>query len=101
MAPGPGLTPMPPRGRPRRNIAVLENGLSEERPGFPKLAYVPQELSAIRRQFKEGSELMNEQFTLRNLNQEFTDEQFTIVHIASHGEFNEDSRKTFILTFDK
>ena len=44
--------------------------------------------------------LLNEGFTLAELKRKLTEEQYSIVHIASHGQFDRDVRKTFVLTYD-
>jgi hypothetical protein len=38
--------------------------------------------------------------TIRNLEKELRNKQFTIIHIASHGHFESDVRESFLLTFD-
>ena len=48
-----------------------------------------------------GSEtLVDKEFVAANLEKKLKDEQFTIVHVASHGEFGNEVDKTFLLTFD-
>jgi len=44
--------------------------------------------------------LLDEGFTLGELKRKLAGEQFSIVHIASHGQFDRDVRKTFVLTHD-
>jgi CHAT domain-containing protein len=44
--------------------------------------------------------LLNEDFTSSGLKRKLTDEQYSIVHIASHGQFSRDVRNTFVLTYD-
>jgi CHAT domain-containing protein len=43
---------------------------------------------------------MNGTFVMPALNKKLTQEQFSIVHLASHGEFSSDAHKTFVLTYD-
>ncbi|MGB7949956.1 MAG: CHAT domain-containing protein, partial [Candidatus Binatia bacterium] len=48
-----------------------------------------------------GSEnLVDKEFLAANLEKKLKDEKFTIVHVASHGEFGNEVDKTFLLTFD-
>jgi CHAT domain-containing protein len=47
-----------------------------------------------------GPELLNAQFVQKNVEQEFSANTYSIVHIASHGHFDSDARKTFVLTYD-
>ncbi len=44
---------------------------------------------------------MNEQFVHDATGERLRQESFTIVHIASHGHFDSDVRKSFVLTYDK
>jgi CHAT domain-containing protein len=44
---------------------------------------------------------MNEKFSHDEMGDKLQREPFTIVHIASHGHFDNDVRKSFVLTFDK
>jgi CHAT domain-containing protein len=37
---------------------------------------------------------------LKGLERQITENQYSIVHIASHGQFDRDVRKTFVLTYD-
>jgi len=63
------------------------------------LEFVPDELKSIQPLYR-SQVMLNEQFTLNDLKQQLEDEQYSIVHIASHGQFDRDVRKTFVLTFD-
>jgi CHAT domain-containing protein len=67
--------------------------------GFPALPNVSAELKALHTLL--GSEtLVDKEFLAANLEKKLKDEQFTIVHVASHGEFGNEIDKTFLLTFD-
>jgi len=63
------------------------------------LQYVSGEMSSLKKLYG-GSELMNKQFVKTNIDKEFVGENYSIVHIASHGHFDSDVKKTFVLTFD-
>lgn len=95
----PGLTLMEPRRFNKENIEMVANGLSDGVQGFSPLRYVPQELKSLKRLFG-GTELMNSQFVKANIEKEFGEQNYSIVHIASHGHFDADAKKTFLLTFD-
>ena len=95
----PGLTLMEPRAFAKENVQLVVNGLSEGVQGFTPLNYVPGEVSSIRKLFG-GTELMNRDFVKSNMKKEFAQEHYSIVHIASHGHFDSDAKKTFVLTFD-
>jgi len=95
----PGLTLMEPRAFKRGAIGLVANGLSDGVQGFAPLAYVSGEMSSLKKLYG-GTELMNRQFVKTNIDKEFVGENYSIVHIASHGHFDSDVKKTFVLTFD-
>jgi len=95
----PGLTLMEPRAFKRETVDLVANGLSDGVQGFAPLVYVPQEVSSLKKLFG-GTELMNQQFVKSNIDKEFVGENYSIVHMASHGHFDSDVKKTFVLTFD-
>jgi len=99
----PGLTLTAPRSTRRDRGQVLIAGLSQavkrEGQNFPPLDYVPLELQHLRVLYP-GNELFNKTFLDATLEKEFAAGQYSIVHIASHGQFEHDCDKTFILTYD-
>lgn len=95
----PGLTLTDLRPIPRQKIRPLLNGLTETVQGFPPLSYVQGELDAIHAAYG-GTVLENEDFDLAAVQRELRETPYSIVHIASHGEFAGDVRNTFLLTFD-
>jgi CHAT domain-containing protein len=99
VAVAPGLSLVAPRALERRKVRLLLSGLSEAVQGFPPLDFVEQELASLDPLFP-GEVLFNKTFTLDELSRKLTREQYSIIHIASHGQFDRDVRKTFILTHD-
>jgi CHAT domain-containing protein/uncharacterized protein HemY len=95
----PGLTLTDPRPLKRERMKALSVGLSEAVQGFPALPSVTEELEAIHRLYG-GKILLNEDFLSSRVQQELKEEPFSLVHIASHGQFGSDARKSFLLTFD-
>jgi CHAT domain-containing protein/Tfp pilus assembly protein PilF len=95
----PGLTLTDPRPLKRERLKALSVGLSEAVQGFPALPSVSEELEAIHA-FYGGTVLLNKDFLASRVEQELKDEPFSLVHIASHGQFGSDPRKSFLLTFD-
>ena len=95
----PGLSLIEPRPIQRTNARLLLSGLSASVQGFPSLDFVPAELNSIEPMYPSET-LLNKDFVLPAITQKLTQEQFTIIHIASHGKFNRDAHKTFVLTFD-
>ncbi len=96
----PGLKLTDPGELTRDGADILLGGLSEGVQGFSPLPYVPAELRGIEQVFG-GTTLENERFLAKNLLRELTDQSYTIVHIASHGQFDSDPNKTFLLAYDR
>ena len=95
----PGLTLTDPRPLPRERAQLLLNGLTESVQGFAPLPYVAEELQTIHKIYG-GTVLQNGQFTLSNMEKGLEQTPYSIVHIASHGQFDSDSEKTFLLTYE-
>ncbi|MEM1256351.1 MAG: CHAT domain-containing protein [Cyanobacteria bacterium P01_H01_bin.21] len=69
---------------------------------FVPLAYVPQELDEINA-FEENNgitvaTLQDDEFTLANFNARLNEDEFPVVHLATHGQFSIDPESTFLLT---
>ena len=95
----PGLSLIEPRPIQRVNTRLLLGGLSASVQGFPSLDFVPAELQSIEPMYQSET-LLNADFVLSAITRKLTQEQYTIVHIASHGQFNSDAHKTFVLAYD-
>lgn len=95
----PGLSLVDPKALERKNVRLLLNGVSRSVQNFAPLDFVTNELHSIDQTYSSQT-LLNEQFTLAALQNKLRDEQFSVVHIASHGQFDRDVRKTFVLTYD-
>ena len=95
----PGLTLMEPKPLNAEKGNLIINGLSDSVQGFAPLSYVPDEVKKLNALYG-GPELMNAKFIQPNVDKEFAKDSYSIVHIASHGHFDADARKTFVLTYD-
>jgi CHAT domain-containing protein/Tfp pilus assembly protein PilF len=99
LATTPGLKLTDPRPLPRGNAQMLALGLTEAVQGFSALPYVSSEMATLQQLY--GAEvLLNQRFLLPSVDKELQEKPFSIVHIASHGQFDSDVKKTFVLTFD-
>ena len=78
---------------------VLLAGLSEARQDFPALPGVKEELKTIETKLSSKI-LLNQDFTQINFAKVLERSPFSIVHIASHGEFSSKLEDTFILTWN-
>ncbi|MBR8836072.1 MAG: CHAT domain-containing protein [Stigonema ocellatum SAG 48.90 = DSM 106950] len=97
----PGLQLLDPRPLRQVQLNALTAGVSKERLGFPQLQNVPQELKGIRSEIPRSQELLDQNFTKLNLQKQLQSAPFSVVHLATHGEFSSDPDKTFILTWDQ
>jgi len=95
----PGLSLTDPRPVKRENVKVLSAALTDSVQGFSPLPNVLDELQAIQGLYG-GTQLLNHNFLTSNLEKELRNKQFTIMHVASHGRFEAEFRKSFLLTFD-
>jgi CHAT domain-containing protein len=94
----PGLTLLETAPPSREKVEILLTGLSEARQDFPALPFVPQEIASVQKIYG-GNPLLNRDFILPRVKSEFAARPFSIMHIASHGHFDRDVAKTFLLTF--
>ncbi|MEO8626657.1 MAG: CHAT domain-containing protein [Betaproteobacteria bacterium] len=95
----PGLDLTDPRPVRRERIKMLAVGVSESVQGFAPLPRVAAELAALHTMFNSTT-LVDRDFVMANLEKQLHAEQYTILHVASHGEFSGTPSKTFLLTFD-
>jgi CHAT domain-containing protein len=95
----PGLTLTDPRPIERERARVLLNGLTESVQGFPPLPHVAEELQSIQ-QLYGATVLQNKTFTIPNMEKGLEATPYSIVHIASHAQFDRDIDKTFLLTYE-
>ncbi|MBF0100912.1 MAG: CHAT domain-containing protein [Desulfobacterales bacterium] len=82
------------------NPTILLSGLSEARHGFSALPSVTKEILDIREIMSGKIALRDKEYTLDNLSKEFTSNEYTIVHLATHGVFGGTPQDSFLLTYD-
>jgi CHAT domain-containing protein len=101
----PGLQLVDPQPLQKVQLNALTAGVSSERSikgrEFLSLENVARELKEIQSEVPESKELLNQEFTEANLQNQLRSLPFSVVHLATHGEFSSDPEKTFILTWDK
>jgi len=95
----PGLSLTDPRPLDRTNLNAFLGGLSEPVQGFPALPHVPAELASIRELFA-GETLLDGEFRVPRVEADLAAQEFSLVHVATHGEFAEDAESSFLLTYD-
>ncbi|MEM8831430.1 MAG: CHAT domain-containing protein [Cyanobacteria bacterium P01_G01_bin.19] len=99
----PSLQLLDPEPVARQEIKVLAAGLSEQvviqDNIFPALPNVPQELAQIEQIFPKSRQLLNQDFTYKNIKEQLAS-GFSVVHLATHGLFSSNLEETFIVTGD-
>jgi CHAT domain-containing protein len=78
---------------------ALLGGISEAVQGFSGLPGVTGELTTISERFP-GKVMLNDAFSLEGVSREMTAGDHSIVHFATHGYFDPDPLKSFLLTYD-
>jgi CHAT domain-containing protein len=68
---------------------------------FLPLDHVKDEMQVIRKLNIQSKTLLDDEFTLVNFNTQLNEQKFPIVHLATHGQFSFDPKRTFLLTADK
>ena len=94
-----GLSLTSGRPIPRDRVTILASGITESVQGYPALPSVSQELTAISETFpatvyKDGA------FLRDRVQDEISQGEYAVVHIATHGVFDSDHSKSFLLAYD-
>ncbi|MBD3880543.1 CHAT domain-containing protein [Phormidium tenue FACHB-886] len=95
----PGLQLPDPKPLEQRQLKALVAGLSEARESFPPLNFVQTEVERIQADVP-SQVLLNQNFTEEKFQELVDASDFSIVHIATHGQFSSNATDTFILTWD-
>nr|WP_238360843.1 CHAT domain-containing protein [Iningainema tapete] len=88
----------------RKCVSTLVGGLSEKRQGFSALPGVQQEIKQIADLCLDATcrvkTLLNQEFTRAKFQRRVEASPFSIVHLATHGQFSSKAENTFLLTWD-
>jgi CHAT domain-containing protein len=98
LAPGLQLRALGSR-RPGQQRLLLA-GISESRQSLPALASVSSELHTLQKQMA-GTLLLNSAFTREALRQSLALGDYSVVHLATHGQFGSSAADTYLLTWDE
>jgi CHAT domain-containing protein/sulfur transfer complex TusBCD TusB component (DsrH family) len=82
------------------NNKILLAGLSEAVQNFPALSSVSREVKTINRLYKNVTQLLNRQFTVKNFSSALKTNSYSIIHIAAHGQFKSQPDQTFLVAYD-
>ncbi|MDF5731890.1 MAG: CHAT domain-containing protein, partial [Rhizonema sp. PD38] len=80
-------------------VSTLAAGLAEARQGFSALPGVEQEIKQVSAIFP-SKVLLNQNFTRPNFQQRVEDKPFSVIHLATHGQFSSKAEDTFLVTWD-
>jgi CHAT domain-containing protein/tetratricopeptide (TPR) repeat protein len=101
----PGLQLIDPKPLVRKELNALAGGVSQKLQvdgrSFASLENVPGELQKIQSTIPNSKELLNQTFTKANVQNQIQRLPYTVVHMATHGEFSSNADKTFILAWEK
>lgn len=78
---------------------ALLNGLTQAVQGFSDLPNVEAELQAVG-QLYQGKTLKDQEYMVGKVEAELDRTPYSVVHIASHGQFESDVKQTFLLAYD-
>jgi CHAT domain-containing protein/uncharacterized protein HemY len=96
----PGLQLLNPQPLSQKELEALAGGLTEERHGFSALLNVSRELTQIQSELP-SQVLLDREFVSTTLQQQLSSLPFTVVHLATHGQFSSNAQETFILAWDR
>jgi len=82
-----------------RSGEMLIGGVSSSVQGFSALPGVAQEIDTIASMYT-ATQLHDEGFHIQSVSDNLENAGFSVAHFATHGEFNRDYRKSFLLTYD-
>ncbi len=103
----PGLNILGPKSLPKKQLKVLIGAYSQKPNlpkfkdttyGFDELKQVLEEAKYIKNLFPGSIELSDRNFTNENLEKALNSDSYSIVHLATHGNFSSDPQQTFIVT---
>ena len=100
----PGLQLIDPKPLVRGQISALVVG-AQDAPSFKNeklniLDNVDTELNQVRQEVNSSRELKDKNFTSTNIQSQLNSTPFSIVHIATHGNFSSNRDKTYILDWN-
>lgn len=82
------------------NLEALSVGLTVARPPFAALSNVQAEVRAVKKTLG-GIELIDQAFTIPNVETQLQKNSYPVVHIATHGKFGVDAKSTFLVGYDQ
>ena len=105
IAVAPGLQLVKSQSLSATKLNVLTGGIGRSRTiagrDFASLDNVQQELEQIQSHAAKSKQIIDQEFTTANLQNQLDIASFSTVHLATHGEFSSNPEQTFILTWNE
>ena len=95
----PGISLTLPKPLDVSQSNLFAGGISDAVQGFVGLPGVPKELQNLEKNYG-ASILQDTQFRRSDLTEQLSSADFSIVHIATHGHFDSNPQKSYLLTYD-
>ena len=95
----PSLFLTDPKPIERDKVQILLGGLTESVQGFPALPNVAKEIKKISQMYP-SKVYQDQDFVLDNIEAEMAEGSYSIVHVATHAQFDRDHEKSFLLAYD-
>lgn len=95
----PGLSLVAETGAAKGNRKSLLGGITEAVQDFPALPYVEPEVASFQSIYG-GKAMTDAQFVIPAFEKEVKNANYSVIHIASHGQIESDPRKSFLLAYD-
>ncbi|MDM8561284.1 CHAT domain-containing protein [Candidatus Parabeggiatoa sp. HSG14] len=98
----PGLTLLDPQPIRWEGSKILLVGLSDAVQDYPPLPSVPKELRAIKgitQGIASSHRILNAEYSIESLRNTLKQNEYSVIHLATHGEFDSDPKHTYLLTY--
>lgn len=95
----PGLQLLESRALTSKQLTAFAGGLAQSRQGFSALPGVEREIAQVAAKVSAKT-LLNQDFTTANFEKRVDGSPYSIVHLATHGQFSSKAEDTFLLTWD-
>ncbi|MCK5720158.1 MAG: CHAT domain-containing protein [Thiomargarita sp.] len=103
LALSPGLSLINPQPIIWQNSKILLIGLSEGVQEYPPLPSVKKELEnikALSSGIAHTKRILNQEYSIDVFRNQLKTHEYSVIHLATHGEFDSDPEKTYLLTYD-
>jgi len=97
----PGLSLVDPQPMDWKNNQILLAGLSDAVQDYPPLPNVSNELAAIQKITGKGDTILNSEYSIAAFTDKMQQKSYSVIHLATHGEFSADPDHTYLLTHDE